>query len=213
MDFYKHLEKQLHRFDDWMKWIRQCKTPHNILLFGAGNTAKRIEKELLNQGFKIEACVVDEPYINDLPKTNCRHIITPEQMKQIKQTSILIIACWYPNLERITKICRECNIKMIEVDVSDFMLDINRTYIEDNQEQFEKVYQLFQDEKSRITYVSFLAAKLTRNIVHLKEIYVENQYFSQDIIQLNDQEVFVDGGAFDGDTFLEFQKNVKGGVL
>ena len=38
----------------------------------------------------------------------------------------------------------------------------------------------------------------------------ENQYFPADLIKLTDHECFVDAGAFDGDTLLDFLSRVKG---
>ena len=62
-----------------------------------------------------------------------------------------------------------------------------------------QVYDLLSDATSRVVFHEQLSWRLTGRVDALSAP-VEDQYFPKDIIIPNAAEVFIDGGAFDGDT-------------
>ncbi len=81
---------------------------------------------------------------------------------------------------------------------------IDRAYVERNKERFGAVYGMLGDELSKKTYTAFLNAKLGGGVDGLYEVWARDQYFPEGIIGLTEREVFVDGGAYSGDTLLAF---------
>jgi FkbM family methyltransferase len=67
-----------------------------------------------------------------------------------------------------------------------------------------KVFSLLNDEESRRQYISHIRWRLFSEYDVLPEPSYTDQYFPADIIQLDKNEVFVDCGAFDGDTINKF---------
>ncbi len=51
---------------------------------------------------------------------------------------------------------------------------------------------------------------LLKNIDYFKEVLVNDQYFINEIIKLSSDEVFLDIGAYTGDTVADFVKRTKG---
>ncbi len=81
-----------------------------------------------------------------------------------------------------------------------------RSFFEKNQDRIDGVLNYLADETSIDTF---------RKLIHMRQYYevsdIPNynyfdQYFPRDIIQFSDDEVFVDGGGFTGDTLLSFCK-------
>lgn len=68
-----------------------------------------------------------------------------------------------------------------------------------------KVKNLLADEKSKhiLEKICFFRNK---KICDYRDIYQENQYFCDDVWTLTDHEVFVDAGAFVGDTIQDFRQ-------
>ena len=72
---------------------------------------------------------------------------------------------------------------------------------EDNIEKLRSVYEMLCDYQSKLIYKTMIEAHYTRNIDVLSRTCGTIQYFSeQDILNFGTEEVFVDAGAFDGDT-------------
>ena len=76
--------------------------------------------------------------------------------------------------------------------------------------EFEKLFSMLDDEESKRTLESVIAFRKTWDIRHLDKVRKENQYFQKDIFEPEQAEVFVDGGAYVGDT-IEKLKEVFGG--
>lgn len=83
-------------------------------------------------------------------------------------------------------------------------------YFNSHQKDTEAVASLFADDLSREVYFSAIKYRKTHHPKDAPVYSKHDQYFVKDIISLNDNEVFVDCGAYDGDTMKEFIK-VSGG--
>ena len=88
-------------------------------------------------------------------------------------------------------------------------------YIEENEKQLSKVYDLLEDEESRKVMESFIFARLTGNVENLLKLNKnkEGGYgYDYDLLTLNNEDVVIDGGSYVGDTISEIQQYVKGNV-
>lgn len=90
--------------------------------------------------------------------------------------------------------------------------DINyyRNYIWDKASGFMDLYGKLSDDMSRITLENVLKGRISGEWKCFKEVYVPDQYFAKDIIKLESDEVFLDVGAFIGDT-VEYITKMTGG--
>lgn len=89
---------------------------------------------------------------------------------------------------------------------TDFM---SYSFVEENEDKLEEIYSSLSDEKSKLSLIAYINQKISADFKYLAPIYEENQYFPEDIITLNNNEVFVDCGAYNGDTAEEFIDNIK----
>lgn len=97
-------------------------------------------------------------------------------------------------------------------DVMGELLDntFGPAYLEANRARFDAAYALLADGLSRDTFEAFLAAKLGAPGEPLAAVWRKEQYFPKDIFSFSDREVFVDGGAYTGDTLLTFLRLTGG---
>ena len=84
-------------------------------------------------------------------------------------------------------------------------------FYEQKKEELGKVYDMLEDDFSRDTLKGLLNYRRTGKASYLKGLVVRPQYFQKDILSPVEDEVFVDGGAFQGDTVDSFVKNFAGG--
>lgn len=86
----------------------------------------------------------------------------------------------------------------------------DRAYLEANRARFVAACDLLTDDLSRTTFAAFLNSKLGGPPEPLADVSRKEQYFPKGIIELTDREVFVDGGAYTGDTLLTFMRLTGG---
>lgn len=83
-------------------------------------------------------------------------------------------------------------------------------YFTEHQKELDSVVALFADDLSREIYYAAISYRKTHNPKDAPVYSKHDQYFVKDLIPLSDSEVFIDCGAFDGDTMKEFIKATKG---
>lgn len=91
--------------------------------------------------------------------------------------------------------------------------DLSREYYTLNYNLFLQTYEWLEDEKSKRTMEAYLSGHVELLEFPMLDVWkeedVDNQYFPEDIVSLTEQEVFVDCGAYTGDTLESFLKRVK----
>lgn len=85
------------------------------------------------------------------------------------------------------------------------------TDLYNNIDKYNFVYSLLCDEESKKTFLSYILYRMFVDISYLNEVTSnEQQYYINDIFPKSNNEVFVDCGAYNGDTimqYIEFRKN------
>ena len=77
-------------------------------------------------------------------------------------------------------------------------------YISEHNEDLCSVYNSLSDDLSMRSLIAYINQKISMDYKYLKEVKVPNQYFDKDIISLTDNEVFIDCGAYNGDSAMSF---------
>ncbi len=174
----------------------------NLVLFGArlnGSYAcQKIKKEYTIYAFSDNNQELWGGTYEGVP------VVSPEKLKEIKNSFVIITASSHHYLS-IKKQLDDIEIPCI-------------TYMEyvliHHYDELEQVYYtLLEDEFSKKTYISILMAYLTGDMAYFKEVFVGHQYFEiPEFCIPSREEVFVDCGAYTGDT-LECYINRKSGIF
>lgn len=99
-------------------------------------------------------------------------------------------------------------LDFMEVKVFHTSYKITEEYLHKNKKRIREITESLADEKSRIVYRNIWKYRATHNRKYLKGIVDREQYFDSEIIKLTEKEVFVDCGAYKGDTIREFYKHL-----
>lgn len=88
-----------------------------------------------------------------------------------------------------------------------------KSFFNSNINTINKNLELLADEKSKKIYKTIIDYRIHRKPLKKDSYSLNDQYFVKDFVEINDQEVFIDCGAFVGDTlnnlFVVAQKNNK----
>ncbi len=88
-----------------------------------------------------------------------------------------------------------------------------REKIENDKDKIEQIKKLLKDEKSKKTFFNLIKYRVSNNHQLLSEVYESGhrQYFpTQEIFEPLDSEIFIDAGAYNGATSVEFSEWVHG---
>lgn len=88
---------------------------------------------------------------------------------------------------------------------------LDYSYVLNHKKELKRTYDLLEDELSRRTMEAYIKGHLYQKNYPMKQVWspraVKNQYFP-DFFQWGEDEVIVDCGAFDGDTFESYIDHV-----
>lgn len=85
----------------------------------------------------------------------------------------------------------------------------SREFFFDNKDRVEHIRKMLEDEKSVIAYDAAIRFRTEGRRIKKSEWTLTDQYFVKDIINIADDEVFIDGGAYNGDTIDKLMKKVR----
>ncbi len=83
-------------------------------------------------------------------------------------------------------------------------------YIKKNLSRFDEAYHLMSDQRSRDVFLGLLNYRITHDLGYIEGLADSLPYFDQEIVSLSKNEVFLDCGAFIGDTVEDFVKVTDG---
>lgn len=86
---------------------------------------------------------------------------------------------------------------------------VYKKYLNDNIYRVNRVYANLTDDFSKKTLNQMIKTRLSWNEKYLKEVKAKDMYFISEL-DFKDNETFLDGGAYDGDTAIEFINKVDG---
>ena len=95
----------------------------------------------------------------------------------------------------------------------DLLCHFSRKFLKQNDTELTLLYNELEDELSQKTMIAFFNQHLTGNCEYVDEVFIsEHKRYFPDFIELRNDEVFIDCGAYIGDTataFFEETRNIK----
>jgi len=142
-------------------------------------------------------------------------VISFDELKKNYSDSYVIIASvsyYYEILTLLTE--NNLHKNVIEIYDNVYIYSIYHNYYDlicENKPLFSKVYNFLSDDYSKQTFIERLKYCLTGNSKYLIPLRSKMPiYFDPEIISFSKDEIFIDGGAYTGDTVREFLKWTKG---
>lgn len=182
-----------------------------VVLFGAGLCGKNYLDVLNKNGIKVAAFCDDSKDKQEKGFMGYRVIPVEDLLSDDYSAFPIIISSFGPSKlkGRLASVSPELAERVIWADfyLWEDGLDYYRYYSE-NMDLINKAYGLLGDEKSKRVFLNLLNYKISRDKKLIDEIKdpAEKQYFDRELISFGTKEVFLDLGAYNGDTVLRFVK-------
>lgn len=199
--------------------LRKDKIP--IVLYGAATAAEYLYVDFVKDGVYFNEIAVDKSYIN--AKTNFlgRKVVAIEDIYKQYALVTIVIGFYVDDLsiidQKINKL-KQNGLIISKVFAPDISLIISPErvfkfdFIAANSNEFQWLYEHLEDNKSKEVLIAFINQRINMQLGYLRKVKEDKQYFPSSIFSFNSNEVFIDCGAYDGDTveqFLEVLQNQR----
>ncbi len=186
-------------------WDFLKKTDLPVFIYGMGDGALKIMSVFEQYGIPLAGFFASDEFVRGHYFEG--HLVhTLSQIESLIDDFIIVLAfaAGYESLyKRINEIAKRHTLLAPDVPVAGSGLFTYSYYLE-NKDKFEAVYDMLADERSKQTYENVINFKISGKINYLNECTSdENEVFSE-LIKLDDSEVYIDLGAYNGDTVLKF---------
>lgn len=194
---------------DSESYFQKIREHKNIVIYGAGNKAK-ITVKLLEQKNIIPVAICDgNKALWGTEFLGKYRIISYEEMKKQFDQYYILICTTINTAVEIIKELREkgetssllplCNLFKVDhhlLETQEVMVNCNR---------YAEVYNVLEDDLSKQILVETINSKITGNLMPLFERMDGETFFDKDLLgPACHKEVYVDAGAYTGDTLCRF---------
>lgn len=211
--FFSKMEKKINEGSTYHRYLQDKFSRYEtICIFGMGALGKVVFNFLSANKLKVDFfCDNNSNKVGKKYKEiSCVNLSTLQNNKE----SVLIIISPV-DYEDIYIQLKENGYKNFDrIMVNKFEIDeyfMNHS-IEDIKEKIIKLFDVLSDEESKNIMLKLMNGWIENEYKFgcYDDIYIKEQYFVEKIIDHNPEEIFVDCGAYNGDTLSEFVKYTKG---
>ena len=178
-----------------------------VVMYGTGNGAEKLYFELEKYGIKIEEIFASDNFKSN--KTFLGHTVLHFDEVQKKHKDFVVVLGFATDREEMLIKIKELKAKMNgqlfmpEVPVFDngfFTPEI----LEKRKSDIDYLFSILADEQSKRVLEGIIDFKISGNIDRLFEVETQKDEVYQNILNLKGEQVYIDAGAFNGDTIREF---------
>lgn len=192
-------------------WDVLCETELPIILYGMGNGADMVIDELHRRGLDFQDIFAGDAFVRG-------QIFHGKRVKKYSEIckeydDFFIVMCFAVHddetIEKIKEMAAVHPFVAPNVPIVDDGI-FTREFIAEHDEEFDRAYELLADDESKKNYINILNFKVSGKIHYLFDSEKEKFSVYKNIFNLNENEIFVDLGAYDGDTIKEFTEFTGG---
>ena len=166
----------------------------NVLIFGAGNASLLYEDSFKNESIDIKAFVDSDP--NKKGKDFLgKKVISINEINTYDDPIVLISVTHIAARKEIQRLLTEKKCECYMIDEYVFTKNMDKVI---------SVFDMLDDDKSKETYANMILARMDKACVN-EDLVFPNSYFTmREFSILNYKEVYVDCGAFCGDSIEDY---------
>ena len=189
---------------NWQDRIKELSS-NKVALYGAGKYGENALINIKKYMPQLEvSCFIDDDkvrYDNDVE--GIQVLSLDEAIEQDESINILITNYY------VSSVLKRIESQGVDVNKVFFwnellIEDIEPQCLARNAGNLQKSYNVLEDYLSKMIFKAMVEVRFRKNTDLLGATCEKEQYFPADIFELTNEEVFVDAGAFDGDTIDMF---------
>ncbi len=199
------------KIDNLSVWEKLGKTDEPIIMYGTGNGADKVIDVLDSLNIKLSGVTASSGFVRE--RFFRGFPVKPLEYFEEKYSDFTVIITFGTSIpeviENIFNISKKHKILVPCVPVIGTEI-FDRRFLESHEEEINYAHYLLADDFSRKIYEGYVNFQFGGELSLLKEIESEENEAYTDILKLNNQETFVDIGAYRGDTVEKFLSYTNG---
>ena len=188
------------------------KSGYETYIYGAGWCAKQAEILIrANTDFNVAGKLVNKEYLLPDDDADCLESFFTK-MKVNEKINIIpafykyTSECLQPYMDKINLIIyRDCFERNAEIDPS----IRGYAYYEKEAANINRLYNYCEDEKSKRVLEAYINQQISMDFRYIRKVQSSHQYFDEEIISFGNNEIYVDCGAYNGDTAMDFVESLR----
>lgn len=210
MEGYSNLN-ELKKLKTCWEYLSETKLP--IFIYGMGDGCLKLMREFAKYNIAVSGIFASDEFVRGHSFQG--HLV--HRLSEIEEklgcggfVIAMAFAAGYQSLiAKIDELAKRSILLFPDTDVIGTGA-FTKDFFADNFESFERVYGLLSDERSRQTFCDVLSFKLTGRIEYLRRCTSLPDEAYRNIIRPGSDEVYVDAGAYNGDTVRELLMHTGG---
>jgi len=202
------LEHFMNKKSSW-EVLKETSLP--IFIYGMGDGALKILSKFTHFGITCSGIFASDEFVRG-------HFFEGHKVHKLAEIEaeisdfiiVLAFAAGYESLiEKVISLSKKHQLIAPDVPVIGDGL-FTKKYLSDNFEKIEKVYNFLEDDLSKQVFLNTIEFKITGEIALLGEITTPPSEAFENVLKLGENEIYIDLGAYNGDTVLEFLAETDG---
>lgn len=186
-------------------WEHLAQTKKKIVIYGMGDGAEKIKLAMDGRGIPLADMMASDDFVRGHSFFGIR-VKTLAEIEELYGSGFIILVGFGTQLpeitDRIYDIAAKHELYAPNVPVVGDGL-FTPEYAKENSDSLKEAYDLLADEQSRKVFENIIRYKLSGKIDFLRECETpRGEMF--DLLRIGDGETYVDLGAYNGDTLVEF---------
>ncbi|MDY5862420.1 FkbM family methyltransferase [Agathobacter sp.] len=176
-----------------------------IVIFGAGDQGMMTLALLQENGIPVWRFCDNNPDLRGQSVKNIE-VILPEDLLTFDKNYIIINIDSYRKEKREQLLAigiPEDNICTFDI-FNPLFKGLTPKYVEEHYQEFANTYILLDDNQSKNTYINYLKGVYTGNLDYYENVACKEEYFPEEIAPKSKNHVFLDVGAYNGNTIEDF---------
>lgn len=189
-----------------------------VVIYGNGIGAQNVAAWMVDKKIKDIHIAVNKAYLDTAKPVKGIKVESIEELLNkmlIEGKKCYIVAAFIEfNLDKLEKY-KDAIYEILHYDIFCGLLTQNEiprieySWVKSNIQDLQWVYDQLEDEMSKKSFVAYINQKISGDYKYNQEVCIGNQYFLPEIIKLAEGEVFIDCGAYDGDTINKFVESIN----
>jgi len=191
-------------------WNRLKTADKPIVLYGMGNGADRVLDELANRGIQASGVFASDGFVRGHSFRGFP--VTTYAAAKERYGEMIVLVCFGSSLpdvmQRIREIDAEQELYMPDLPVCGGAL-FDEKMAQEHAKELSEIRSMLADDASVKCFDETIAYKLSGKIRHLSACETSPDEAYKNILKLSDTEIYLDLGAYNGDTVAEFLAHVN----